>query len=62
MSADAGVLKRVNLRGADANSLLRLYDRTRLVVGASGTRLERERAGQAMRRIAAELGRRGVRP
>ncbi len=46
------------LRGADSNSLLRMYDTARGIAAAAGSRLERARADRAVARIARELRRR----
>jgi hypothetical protein len=51
-----------NLRGADSNSLLRLYDRASERLNRSQSEQEKARAGRAVERIAKELRRRNVQP
>jgi hypothetical protein len=53
-------LARPSLRGTDTNSLLRLYDQANRALAAPGTRLQRERADRAARRIDQELRSRDV--
>ena len=48
------------IRGADSNSLLRLYDRVRHIAATSDNQLERARADKARQRIADELVKRKV--
>ena len=50
-----------SLRGSDSNSLLRLYDQVKRVMGAPCTQVERERADKVARRIARELQNRDIR-
>jgi hypothetical protein len=50
------------LRGADSNSLLRLFDHAKGILATSKAQHERARADRAIRRIAVELQRRNVRP
>ena len=49
-----------NIRGADSNSLLRMYDRANEVVTASLSQQERARADKAIQRIVKELEKRKV--
>ena len=49
-----------NIRGADSNSLLRMYDCAKAVVIASLSQQERARADKAIRRIVKELEKRKV--
>ena len=49
-----------NIRGADSNSLLRMYDRANEVVIASLSQQERARADKAIQRIVKELEKRKV--
>jgi hypothetical protein len=49
-----------NVRGADSNSLLRMYDQAQDVFARSLLREERSRADKAIRRIAKELKRREI--
>lgn len=46
---------RPSIRGADTNTLLRLYDRARLASRESMTRLDRDRAARSVRLITREL-------
>jgi hypothetical protein len=46
---------RPSIRGADTNTLLRLYDRARLAARESMTRLDRDRAARSVRLITREL-------
>jgi len=55
LAVDAG-----DLRGADSNSLLRLYDLARDGFNRATSRQERDRADRALRRISAELRKRNV--
>jgi hypothetical protein len=48
------------LRGADSNSLLRMYDVARGIASAAGPRQGRARAARAAERIARELRKRNV--
>jgi hypothetical protein len=50
---------RASLRTLDTNTLLRLYDRAREASPAA-TQVQRDRADQLLRRVAAELRGRGV--
>jgi hypothetical protein len=49
-----------DLRGADDNTLLRLYDRGRQATRDAPRKFERVRAGRAARMVARELRRRGA--
>jgi hypothetical protein len=49
-----------HLRGADSNSLLRMYDAAKGIVNTSPFRQERARAGRAVRRLAKELQKRHI--
>ena len=49
-----------NIRGADSNSLLRMYDRANEVVIASLSQQDRARADKAIQRIVKELEKRKV--
>jgi hypothetical protein len=61
MTHDFLSLRQTALRGADSNSLLRMYDDARGIAAAAGSRQERARADRAVERIARELRRRNVR-
>ena len=60
MRSDVLTLGQPQIRGADSNSLLRLYDAAKGLSHEAQSRQERERAGRAMRRIALELQKRNV--
>jgi hypothetical protein len=60
MTSDFLSLRQTALRGADSNSLLRMYDAARGIASAAGPRQERVRADRAVERIAQELRRRNV--
>jgi hypothetical protein len=49
-----------NIRGADSNSLLRMYDRANVVLCTSLSQLERARAGKTIQRLVKELDKRKV--
>ena len=51
-----------DIRGADSNSLLRMYDTAREIAAGPATLQERTRADRALRHIAKELRRRDVAP
>jgi hypothetical protein len=51
----------MKLRGADSNTLLRMYDVARERSARSPSQGERDRASKAVERIAKELRRQGVR-
>jgi hypothetical protein len=53
-------IDRPGIRGADSNTLLRLYDRAIQAVRTTDSQLERRRADKSARRIAQELRRRQV--
>jgi len=54
-AVDAG-----DIRGADSNSLLHLYDLASEGFNRATSRQERDRAGRALRRITTELRKRNV--
>ncbi len=58
MSIDFLALNRWNIRGADTNSLLRMYDLATEVFHKSKSPLERIRNGKVVQRIAHELQKR----
>ncbi len=60
MRDDAGAFDRAQVRAADSNSLLRLYDLSRELLANARSRQERDRADKAVRRIAKELEKRNV--
>jgi hypothetical protein len=60
MSNDMVMRDLQNIRGADSNSLLRMYDRANEVVIASLSQQERARADKAIQRIVKELEKRKV--
>jgi len=60
MGRDGLAIDQRTLRGADSNSLLRLYDLARERRGNSQTEQQRTRADKAIERIVAELRRRRV--
>jgi hypothetical protein len=49
-----------NIRGADSNSLLRMYDRANLALHTSPSQLERARAAKTIQRLVKELDKRKV--
>jgi len=53
---------RLSIRGADSNSLLRMYDAARGVADKSQSRQERARADRALQRITKELQKRHIAP
>ena len=59
MSHKAFAVDLASLRGIDGNSLLRMYDLATVSAG-SASRQERDRAGQALRRITRELLKRNI--
>jgi hypothetical protein len=61
MTNDILSLRQTALRGADSNSLLRMYDDARGSAASARSQQERARAERAVERIARELGRRNVR-
>jgi hypothetical protein len=60
MRDDALGFDQSQIRGADSNSLLRLYDLTRERLNNALSQQERARADKAIRRIAKELEKRNV--
>jgi hypothetical protein len=60
MDNDGLSIDQRSLRGADSNSLLRLYDLARERRGNSQTQQQRVRADKAIERIVTELQRRQV--
>jgi hypothetical protein len=46
---------RPSIRGADTNTLYRLYDRAQQTARGAATRLDRDRAARSVRLIAREL-------
>ena len=60
MRDDVRTLDQSQIRGADSNSLLRLYDAAKGTSHEAPSQHERERAGRAMQRIALELQKRNV--
>ena len=60
MRDDAIALGQAQVRAADSNSLLRLYDLSREMLANAQSQQERARADKAVRRIAKELEKRNV--
>jgi hypothetical protein len=60
MSPDGLALNRWNIRGADSNSLLRMYDLATEVFDKSKSQQQRARNQRLIQRIAKELQRRKV--
>jgi hypothetical protein len=60
MRDDAIALDQAQVRAADSNSLLRLYDLSREMLANAQSQQERARADKAVRRIARELEKRNV--
>ena len=60
MRDDAIALGQAQVRAADSNSLLRLYDLSRERLANAQSQQERARADKAVRRIARELEKRNV--
>jgi flagellar motor protein MotB len=60
MRDDPLTFDQATVRGADSNSLLRLYDLSRELFNNAQSQQERARADKAVRRIAKELGKRNV--
>jgi len=60
MRDDAIALDQAQVRAADSNSLLRLYDLSRERLATAESQQERLRADKAVRRIAKELEKRNV--
>jgi hypothetical protein len=61
MTSDDSRLALRRLRATDSNSLLRLYDEVKRTLAGPCSRLERERADRAVRRVARELQSRDIR-
>jgi flagellar motor protein MotB len=57
---DAIAFDQAQVRAADSNSLLRLYDLSREMLTNAQSQQERARADKAIRRIAKELQKRNV--
>jgi hypothetical protein len=57
---DVLALDQPGIRGADSNSLLRMYDEARGISARSSSPKERARADRAVERIARELAKRKV--
>jgi hypothetical protein len=55
MVAEALPSDRPSIRGADTNTLFRLFDRAQLAARVAPTRLDRERAARSARLINREL-------
>jgi hypothetical protein len=60
MRADVLALDQASIRGADSNSLLRMYDTARGISQRSRSQQERARADRAIERIARELQKRKI--
>lgn len=60
MSNDVFAVEQRNIRGADSNSLLRLYDRAREIFDKSTSQQDRAKADKVMQRIVKELHKRKV--
>jgi hypothetical protein len=60
VSTDVLTLDQRHLRGADSNSLLRLYDQACEIFNKSPLQQERARADKAIQRLAKELKKRKV--
>jgi hypothetical protein len=61
MTAEALPADRPTIRGADTNTLFRLYDRAKVATREAGTQLDRERAARSVRLITRELRAREMR-
>ena len=61
MTSDDSRLALRRLRATDSNSLLRLYDEVKRTLAGPCSRLEREWADRAARRVARELQSRDIR-
>jgi hypothetical protein len=57
---DPLALDQAQVRAADSNSLLRLYDLSRELLATARSQQERARADKAVRRLARELEKRNV--
>jgi hypothetical protein len=62
MHPDVLALDQPGIRGADSNSLLRMYDEARGLSARSASPKERARANRAVERIARELAKRKLAP
>ena len=60
MRDDPLALDQAQVRAADSNSLLRLYDLSRELLATARSQQERARADKAVRRLARELEKRNV--
>jgi hypothetical protein len=60
MHQDVLALAQPSIRGADSNSLLRMYDQAKGISARSSSPKERARADRAVQRIASELQKRKV--
>ena len=61
MTTEALPADRPTIRGADTNTLFRLYDRAQHVTRGGTTQTDRDRAARSMRMIVRELRARDVR-
>jgi hypothetical protein len=61
MTAEPLPADRPTIRGADTNTLFRLYDRARVVANGTGTQSDRDRATRSVRMITRELRAREIR-
>jgi hypothetical protein len=61
MTANTLPADRPSIRGADTNTLFRLYDRARIAARGADTQSARERAARSERMIARELRARDLR-
>src|SRR5262249_28620168 len=60
MHPDVLALDQPDIRGADSNSLLRMYDEAKAIAAQSPSQLQRNRADRAVRRLARELQKRCI--
>jgi hypothetical protein len=60
MTHDLLTFEQRNVRGADSNSLLRMYDQAKEIFSRARLQQERSRADKAIQRIAKELNRRKI--
>jgi len=60
MHPDVLALDQPSIRGADSNSLLRMYDAAKAISTRSSSQLDRVRADRAVRRLVRELQKRCV--
>jgi hypothetical protein len=61
MTAEPLPADRPAIRGADTNTLFRLYDRAQMVARGAATQTDRERAARSVRMITRELRSRDLR-